>query len=82
MSIEEILPKYFGCKKVFLKRPRLVGYWVGGRNEYEYMTRSGWKSYGEITSLLYDLEKLLGSDVINANSIIAELDGIISDNQY
>ena len=77
--LEDILQKYFGCKKPFLKKKRICGYYIGNDTrvpDYEYLTRAGGKAYGKLTSLLYDLEKMLGAD-FDTNRWIALLDEIV-----
>lgn len=70
-DVENILQKYFKCKKPFLNNPY--------RNDDGYsvtMTKSGYDKYGELISLLYDVGKITGIDV---NDIVEELDDIISE---
>ena len=82
--LEEILRKIFGCKRVFLKKKQICGYWIGGGEaepDYQYLTKSGGKAYGKLTDLLYSLEELLGDD-FDANRWVEELDNIVSENEY
>ena len=84
MTIAEILRKSFKCRKVFLKKKKVCGYWIsGGESEpdYEYLTKSGGKAYVKLTSLLYSLEQLLGND-FDADRWITELDNIVSGEDY
>lgn len=83
-SLDEILQQHFGCKKVFLKQPYIVGYWTCGEPEpdYEYMTRTGGRAYKKLVALIYDLEALLGESMVDSHRIISELDSIVSSNPY
>ncbi len=80
MSLAEILQKYFKCKNPFLKKRRVVGHWSDGESDYEYLTHSGGKAYGQLVGLLYDLKKLIGSD-FDANEYVEYLDSIVTDGE-
>lgn len=71
-SIENILQKYFNCKKPFKKTPYY--------DEQELcpvtMTKNGSKSYGELISLLYSIGNITQIDV---NNIVDKLDSIVSE---
>lgn len=69
MSLEEILQTYFGCKKPFLNNRR-----VTDDGEVISMTKSGYKAYDRLVSLIYALDSL---DVgIESNEVIENLDNI------
>ncbi len=70
MSLEDILAKYFGCKRPFLKTP--IHLW---ENDYRYLTENGDKAYGKLIDLIHDLSALGIS--INADLVEAELDRIL-----
>jgi hypothetical protein len=83
MSLEDILQMHYGCGKPFLKKRKIVGYYLGGEAEpdYEYLTVSGGKAYGKLTGLLYSLERLLGND-FDADRWISDLDDIVNSKHY
>ena len=71
-SIENILQKYFNCKKPFLKNP-----YYDEQELYPItMTKNGSKNYGKLISLLYSIGNITQIDV---NNIVDELDSIVSE---
>jgi hypothetical protein len=80
LALDEILTKYFGVKKPFLKKRRVCGYWSGNPPEpdYEYFTSVGGKAYGKLINLLYDLEPLIGKS-FNSNHFVETLDQIVAE---
>lgn len=70
-TLEEILQKYFKCKKPFLNHP----YYAEEECATETFTVRGGKAYGELISLLYDIGELTETDV---NDIVETLDNIAS----
>ena len=84
MTLDEILQKSFGCKKVFLKKKKLTGYNSEGITPepcYEYLTKTGGVAYDKLVDLLYGLEHVLGKE-FNAGHWIAELDKIVDNEEY
>ena len=84
MTLEQILQKFFGCNKPFLKRKRICGYWTGGGErepDYTWLTQAGGRAYGNLTGLLYALEPLLGKE-FDANRWVTILDQIASEEEY
>ena len=86
MTLEEILQKYFGCKKPFLKRKRLCGYWTSGGDEgepeYTSLTYAGAVAYGKLTSLIYDVGSLVGGDYRrDSNGLVELLDQIVREEE-
>ena len=79
--LDDILTKHFGCKRPFYKRPVIKESFGRGSNVYEYTTVSGYKAYGKLTDLIYDLGNLL-PDLVGADKIIEELDSIIDSPGY
>ena len=70
-NLENILQKYFKCKKPFLKHPYY------DYEEYPVtLTRHGGKAYGDLIGLLYDVGDVCGIDV---NDIVDKLDSIVSE---
>ena len=70
-TLENILQKYFKCKKPFLKHP----YYDYG--EYPVtLTTHGGRAYGNLISLLYDIGNVCE---INVNDIVDKLDSIVSE---
>lgn len=67
ITLEDILQTHFGLKgALYLKKPIAEGYVGGNRNmgdfdapspEYRYWTKAGFKAYGRLTEMLYDLSK-------------------------
>lgn len=76
IDLESVLKKHYGCKRPFYKRPVIKERFGHGVYAYEYTTVSGYKAYGKLTDLIYDLGKLL-PDLVNADEIVEELDAII-----
>ena len=60
VTLEEILQKHFGCKTPFKKNERL--------------SKEGWKAYGKLVSLIYDLGTLV--EGFDANDMVETLDNI------
>lgn len=57
MTMDEFLKKYFGCKRPFREyAKRVINEF--GEEEYEYLTKSGFKAYGQFVHMLYDLSSL------------------------
>ena len=75
MDIETILKDFFGCKKPFLKNPKLISETIDGYEEYEYMTKAGNRAYNKLVGVVYALGKL--GLISNANSVIDRLDAIV-----
>lgn len=71
-NLENILRKYFGCKKPFLKNP----YYDEEELCSITMTKNGQKKYGELISLLYAISNITNIDV---NNIVDELDKIVEE---
>ena len=71
-SIENILQKYFNCKKPFLKNP----YYDEQELFSVTMTKNGSKNYGKLISLLYSIGNITQ---INVNNIVDKLDSIVSE---
>ena len=71
-TLEEILQKYFGCNKPFLKNPKPLG-----DGFYEFLTTAGGKAYQKLTGLLEDLEAL--GVIEDAAGSIEVLDSIVRD---
>lgn len=83
MTLEEILQRWFGCKKPFLKEPKLVAVYSDGEKEYEYFTKSGGKAYSEFVELLYALGEMdVGIDAKSVDFAVTTFDSIISEHQY
>ena len=82
-SLDCIMQSQFGIKKVFLKTPKVVGYFLGGDPDpsYDYFTKAGGKAYNQLTKLIYDLGVLFGSD-FDSNHIVNCFDEIASENRY
>lgn len=81
-TIEDVLREHFGCARPFYKRPVIKErFGKTGDNSYEYLTKTGGKAYGELVSLIYDLESLL-PELIDANEIVECLDDIVSSPEY
>lgn len=81
IDLETILRDDFGCKRPLYKNPKVKkgnGYFY---DEYEYLTVSGSKAYTKLVQVVYHLEELLGS-LVDANTIIEELDSIVDSKQY
>jgi hypothetical protein len=80
LALDEILAKYFGVKKPFLKKRRVRGYWHGDPSDpdYEYFTRAGGKAYEKLIDLLEDLGPLIGES-FDSNHFVRELDRIVSE---
>lgn len=72
MTLEQILQKYFKCKKPFLANP----YYDNKELTPVTMTQHGYRVYGELIGLLYDISSVTGIDV---NDIVDELDSIVSE---
>lgn len=72
IDLENILQKYFKCKKPFLKHP----YYDEEELRPITLTTHGAKAYGNLISLLYDIGNLCDIDV---NNIVDELDIIASE---
>lgn len=71
MTLEEILTKYFGCKKPFLAKPKMVGEYI------QPFTAAGARAYSELVDLIYDLDEL---GVINdSGKALMILDGILNE---
>ena len=84
MTLEEILQKSFGCKKVFPKKKKLTGYNSEGITPepcYEYLTKSGGIAYDKLVDLLYGLGDIFGKG-FNADHWIDELDKIVDSDEY
>lgn len=60
ITLEEILQKYFNCKRPF--------------NKNEKLSESGWSAYGKLTKLVYDLGAL--GVIEDANDVVESLDHI------
>lgn len=71
-SLENILQKYFNCKKPFKKTP----YYDEQELCLVTMTKNGSKNYGKLISLLYSIGNITKIDV---NNIVDELDSIVSE---
>lgn len=71
-ALADILKKYFGCKKPFLKTPKYIGEDSDFR---DYMTVQGGEAYGKLAGIIYDLEELCPE--VNANEIMDRLDMIV-----
>lgn len=67
ITLEDILQRHFGLKgTLYLKKPIAEGY-VGGKRsvgdydppspEFRYWTKAGFKAYGKLTGMLFDLSK-------------------------
>lgn len=58
MTLEEILQEHFGLKgNLFLKKPKVVGYYYDNEKEYQYMTDKGARAYVKFINCLEDLIK-------------------------
>ena len=73
--LEEIIRKAFGCKKVFLKKPKLISEEKDGTKNYEYFTKQGAEGYEKLTEIIYGLETM--GLIADANEIIETLDAIV-----
>ena len=82
-TLEEILTEYFGCKKPFLKKPRLSAVWSDGEKKYEYLTKAGAEAYGKLIGLLYDIEKMdVGINEEAIETAVETLDAIVCGEPY
>lgn len=72
MTLEEILQKWFNCKKPFLKNP----YYDGDEKAPVTMTKWGAGAYSELIQLIYAVGELTETDV---NDIVDTLDLIIDE---
>jgi len=78
-TIKNILGRYFGCKKVFLKQPRLIGQMSeSGEKEYEYMTANGARAYEKLVDLVQEMGVLLNARD-TATRWVRELDRITNE---
>ena len=78
-KMEDILRRHFGCKKVFLKRPRVIGRFIDSEEkEYQYMTDNGNTAYEKLIDLIEELGVLLGARE-TAERWVKELDRITSE---
>jgi hypothetical protein len=75
--LDSILMSRFRCKKVFLKKPKICGYYLGGEPDpdYEYFTRAGGRAYGRLVSLVENLAELFGNN-FDSHDIVSILDDI------
>ena len=78
ISLEKVLQNHFGIKHVVLVEPEPHTYDDGIR----FLTLAGEKAYAKLVSLIYDLQDLLGEDVVDADEIIEELDDIRDGHTY
>jgi hypothetical protein len=76
-TLESILQDYFGCKKPFLKRPR-VDHYEDKAARMTYLSVSGAKAYGKLIDLVYDIERLCEVK----RSIDDTLDAIASEDDF
>lgn len=80
-TVEELLYNFTKSKKLFLKRPYkdCDGYPV-------VLTRTGYKAYGKLTSIIYDLAEFVeGDDKLLSNKLyglVDTLDFIIDSEVY
>lgn len=79
MTLEEILQIHFGCRHPMLKTPVQKSEEEG--YGYNYLTKSGWRAYNKLISLLYDLDKLCPNS-FDVSNLIEELDSIVDDIEY
>lgn len=79
-DLEDILSKCFGCKKPFLKKPKVVRVFKDGEKQYEYFTKAGGKAYEKLIDTVYGLKDLgvIDDDI----SIVTILDSIVSRDNY
>ena len=80
-GLAEILERYFGCKKPFLKRPKPVRDEYG-EIEHEYLTVRGTKAYEELIDLLYTLRNIGALTDKECDSTVDVLDMIVSSRGY
>lgn len=71
----DILGRYFGCKKPFLKTPKAV-HTEYGITSYEYFTARGLKAYEELLDLVYYLRDLGVVSAKECDSIVDSIDMI------
>jgi hypothetical protein len=76
LALDEILLKYFGCKKPFLKKRRVVGHWSDGEPDYEYMTRAGGRVYEKLVKLIGDIG-ILTENMSATDHVVGVLDQIV-----
>ena len=58
MTLEDILQKHFGLKgNLYLKKPKVIGYYCDNEKEYQYMTDKGARAYVKFIECLEDLIK-------------------------
>ena len=78
MSLEKIFEKHYKIKRSVLKEPEF-----GSKYEdIHFLTSAGEKAYAKLIALIYDLQELIGEDLIDANEIVEELDDIRDGRTY
>lgn len=77
VGLAEILEYYFGCTKPFLNKPNKKMS-EDGEIEYEYFTKKGAKSYGELIDLIYALRNIGALTDKECDSTVDTLDMIAS----
>ena len=75
MTLEELLAKYFGCKKPFLVKPKKSTDEYG--EHFQPFTAAGARAYETLVELIYDLDEL---GVINGSGkAVMLLDEMLND---
>ena len=78
-DLESILMRYFGCKKVYRDKPKVV--YELDEERTEYLTEEGFKAYGKLVDLLYELSNL--TECYTAvEDIVETLDDIVNNPFY
>ena len=75
-DLESILRNGFGCKKPFLKKPKLLKVDSDGEKTYEYFTKKGADAFDKLTDVVYGLEEI--GVIENAHDIVETLDEIVT----
>lgn len=72
MNLEEILQKWFHCKKPFLAHPHLLN----KNGDKEYFTKKGGEAYSQLVDLLYAIGSLTETSDVMCD-IVEILDDIV-----
>ena len=76
-TLEEILRRYFGSEKPFLKKKQVDYIDDDGEKHYRHLTVSGNDAYNCLVDVLYGLQNI--GIIDNANEAIERLDALVSE---
>lgn len=77
MTLEEILRRYFGSEKPFLKKKQVDYIDDDGEKHYRHLTVSDNDAYNCLVDVLYGLQNI--GIIDNANEAIERLDALVSE---